>query len=54
VFPVSWIGLLLAAMFSYYVVEQPSLRLRGRLVRSFQFYRSGRKLAGSERPLIGE
>ncbi len=32
-FPLSWAGFFLAALFSYEVVEQPSLRLRGWLVR---------------------
>jgi peptidoglycan/LPS O-acetylase OafA/YrhL len=33
-FPLNWLGFFLAACFSYYLIEQPSLRLRGRLVKS--------------------
>jgi peptidoglycan/LPS O-acetylase OafA/YrhL len=35
VFPGNWLAILLVAEFSYYVVEQPSLRLRNRLMRYF-------------------
>ncbi|HUZ93989.1 MAG TPA: acyltransferase [Edaphobacter sp.] len=34
-FPGNWLGILLVAEFSYYVVEQPSLHLRNRLMRYF-------------------
>ncbi len=44
VFPVNWIGFLLAAAFSYYVIEQPSLRGRSQLIKSLHLYRSRRKL----------
>lgn len=34
-FPGNWIAILIVAEFSYYVIEQPSLRLRNRLMRYF-------------------
>lgn len=34
-FPGNWLAVLLVAEFSYYVIEQPSLRLRTRLMRHF-------------------
>lgn len=43
-FPLSWLGFFLAALFSYEVIEQPSLRLRGQLLRSFRVYVEKRRL----------
>ncbi len=37
-FPLNWLGFLLAASFSYYVIEQPALRLRSRLVKASHSY----------------
>lgn len=34
-FPGNWIAILVVAEFSYYLIEQPSLRLRNRLMRRF-------------------
>lgn len=44
VFPINWIGFVLAAAFSYYVIEQPSLRGRSQLIKSLHLYRNRRKL----------
>ena len=41
-FPGNWLGILLAASASYYVVEQPSLRLRDAVIRQVRVYRAGR------------
>ncbi len=41
-FPLNWLGFMAAAMFSYYLVEQPSLRLRGEMVRRLKVYRGRR------------
>jgi peptidoglycan/LPS O-acetylase OafA/YrhL len=46
-FPGNWAGFLLLASFSYYVIEQPSLRLRDRVIRSFHIYSAKRKAAAS-------
>ena len=48
-FPGNWLGFLLAACFSYYVIEQPSLRLRSRLIQSFHVYATRRRLTGQTR-----
>ena len=42
-FPGNWLGFFLLACFSYYVIEQPSLRLRSLLIRSFHIYATKRK-----------
>ena len=42
-FPFSWLAILLVAEVSYYLVEQPSLRLRNRLIQRFQLYASKRR-----------
>ena len=42
-FPGNWLGFFLAASFSYYVIEQPSLRLRSRLIKSFHLYATKRR-----------
>jgi peptidoglycan/LPS O-acetylase OafA/YrhL len=42
-FPGNWLGFLLAGCFSYYVVEQPSLQLRRRLIDSLRIYTSNRE-----------
>jgi peptidoglycan/LPS O-acetylase OafA/YrhL len=47
-FPGNWLGFSLAACFSYYVIEQPSLKLRGRLIQSFHVYTAKRHASGSE------
>ncbi len=41
-YPGNYLGVALAACGSYYFVEQPSLRLRGWVIRSFQVYRTRR------------
>jgi peptidoglycan/LPS O-acetylase OafA/YrhL len=46
-FPGNWIGFFLAACFSYYVVEQPSLDLRTRLLDSFHVYAARRHSLGA-------
>jgi peptidoglycan/LPS O-acetylase OafA/YrhL len=43
-FPGNLVAILLVAEFSYHVVEQPSLRLRGRLINSFHLYTANRRL----------
>jgi peptidoglycan/LPS O-acetylase OafA/YrhL len=43
-FPGNLVAILLAAEFSYHIVEQPSLRLRGRLINSFHLYTANRRL----------
>ncbi len=40
--PVSWLGFFLMAMFSYEVIEQPSLSLRGALIKRLAQLRSAR------------
>jgi len=42
-FPGNWIAILLVAELSFYLVEQPSLRLRNRLIRNFHLYAAGRQ-----------
>lgn len=37
-FPLGWIGFFLAANLSYLVIEQPSLKLRNRVIRSLHLY----------------
>jgi peptidoglycan/LPS O-acetylase OafA/YrhL len=44
-FPGNWLGFLAAAALSYYLVEQPALRSRARLIRSFHLYRNRTKSA---------
>jgi len=39
-FPGNWLGVFLVANFSYYVIEQPALRMRVRLIKAFHFYSS--------------
>jgi peptidoglycan/LPS O-acetylase OafA/YrhL len=46
-FPGNWLGFFLAACFSYYVVEQPSLDLRSRLIESFHVYSAKRHTLGA-------
>jgi peptidoglycan/LPS O-acetylase OafA/YrhL len=41
-FPLNWLGFLLAGAASYYIVEQPSLRLRDRIIQSLRVYRQSR------------
>lgn len=41
-FPGNWLGFMLAAVVSYYLVEQPSLRLRGVAIRQLHLYRGRR------------
>jgi peptidoglycan/LPS O-acetylase OafA/YrhL len=48
-FPGNWLGFFLAASFSYYVIEQPSLRLRSRLIQSFHLYAANRRKAALSR-----
>ncbi|WP_263383193.1 acyltransferase family protein [Granulicella arctica] len=48
VFPVSWLGFFLMANFSYSVIEQPSLKLRSKVIRSFHLYTQRRSLARSK------
>jgi peptidoglycan/LPS O-acetylase OafA/YrhL len=45
--PGNWLGFSLLACFSYYVIEQPSLRLRGRVIQSFRIYAAKRQSAKS-------
>ena len=44
-FPVNWVGFMGMAVFSYYCVERPTLRLRGETVRRLRVYRE-RRLEG--------
>ena len=44
-FPINWLGFLLLAAFSYYVIEQPSLRLRGWLIGALRVYQDKRRVA---------
>jgi len=44
-FPGNWLGIFLVANFSYYVVEQPALRMRLRLIKAFHIYSSRRQSA---------
>ena len=46
-YPGNYLGLALAAWASYYLVEQPSLRLRTWMIRSFQVYRTRRAGLGA-------
>jgi peptidoglycan/LPS O-acetylase OafA/YrhL len=46
-FPGNWVGFFLAAFFSYYIIEQPSLRLRSILVRRLHIYAARRTSANS-------
>ena len=41
-FPGNWLCFLMAAYLSYYLVEQPSLRLRARVIRAFHMYSTNR------------
>ena len=41
-FPGNWLGFLLAGAGSYYIVEQPSLRWRDRMISALRVYRAGR------------
>ncbi|WP_158945930.1 acyltransferase [Granulicella sp. S190] len=43
-FPFSWLAILVAAEISYHFVEQPSLRLRSRLIQSLGLYRQNRRI----------
>jgi peptidoglycan/LPS O-acetylase OafA/YrhL len=43
IFPISWLAILCVAEMSFYLVEQPSLRLRGRLIRAFHLYTARRQ-----------
>ena len=43
-FPFSWLAILLVAEISYNLVEQPSLRLRNRLIKSFHLYAAIRRI----------
>lgn len=47
-FPGNWVGFYIAANLSYFLVEQPSLRLRGRLIDAFHLYRAKRRAAGQQ------
>ena len=51
-FPGNWVGFFLLASFSYYVIEQPSLHLRSRLIKSFHLYASMRKLGKSSQSTL--
>ena len=44
-FPGNWLAILVVAFASYYAVEQPSLRARGHLVRTFHLYTARRTSA---------
>ncbi len=48
-YPGNYLGVALAACASYYLVEQPSLRLRTWVIRSFQVYRTRRTGLGAAR-----
>jgi peptidoglycan/LPS O-acetylase OafA/YrhL len=41
-FPFNWLAIFVVAELSYYLVEQPSLRLRNRLIGMFHLYLAGR------------
>jgi peptidoglycan/LPS O-acetylase OafA/YrhL len=41
-FPGNWVSILVIAWLSYYLVEQPSLQLRSRVIRAFHLYAKGR------------
>jgi peptidoglycan/LPS O-acetylase OafA/YrhL len=43
-FPANWLGFFLAANVSYVFIEQPSLRLRDRVIQSLHVYASKRRL----------
>jgi peptidoglycan/LPS O-acetylase OafA/YrhL len=43
IFPFSWLGILIVAELSFYLVERPSLHLRNRLIRAFHLYASRRQ-----------
>ena len=48
-FPFNWVAVLIAAEISYFVVEQPSLRLRNRLLRRTHVYQApARSAFGAE------
>ena len=42
-FPGNWPAILIAACLSYYVVEQPALRARVRIIRTFHLYADRRR-----------
>jgi peptidoglycan/LPS O-acetylase OafA/YrhL len=42
-FPGNWLAILVVASLSYYVVEQPCLRARARLIRAFHLYAARRE-----------
>jgi peptidoglycan/LPS O-acetylase OafA/YrhL len=48
-FPANWLGFYALACFSYYVIEQPSLQLRRRLIGSLHIYAAKRQSARSGR-----
>jgi peptidoglycan/LPS O-acetylase OafA/YrhL len=43
IFPFSWLAIFAVAELSFYLVEQPSLHLRNRLIRGFHLYASRRQ-----------
>jgi peptidoglycan/LPS O-acetylase OafA/YrhL len=43
IFPFSWLAILVVAELSFYLVEQPSLRLRNSLIRGFHLYAARRQ-----------
>jgi peptidoglycan/LPS O-acetylase OafA/YrhL len=43
-FPLNWLAILVVAELSYHLVEQPSLRLRNRLIQIFRLYRERKSL----------
>jgi len=45
IFPGNWLGFLVAGTASYYLIEQPTLRLRDRLIQTFRVYRAARRTA---------
>jgi peptidoglycan/LPS O-acetylase OafA/YrhL len=51
IFPFSWLAILAVAELSFYLVEQPSLRLRSSLIRSFHLYSASRQQRRAARTL---
>jgi peptidoglycan/LPS O-acetylase OafA/YrhL len=43
IFPFSWLGILIVAELSFYLVERPSLHLRNHIIRAFHLYASRRQ-----------
>ncbi len=53
IFPFSWLAILLVAEMSFHLVEQPSLRLRNRAIRSFHLYTAARRTRKTAQVISG-